>query len=220
MTYSHFTPVFIPRVLKRCVIGVFASIMILTGQNLMAVEEAKYTVLKQQDEFEIRQYAPSIVAEVVVEGEFTTASNKAFRKLFKFISGDNTRQGKIAMTAPVSQTAGSEKIAMTAPVGQQASPGGWVISFMMPASYSMETIPLPTDTDIRLREIPAYRAAAVQYPGTWSEKNYQKYLERLRDWVDRQQLITSGEPVWARYNAPFTPWFMRRNEILIPVKSD
>ena len=205
--------------MKRFVIGVFASIILLTGQNLMAVEEAKYTVVKQQEEFEIRQYEASIVAEVVVQGDFKGASNKAFRKLFKFISGDNTRQSKIAMTAPVSQTPESEKIAMTAPVGQQASAEGWVVSFMMPDSYTMETIPLPTDPGVNLREIPAYQAAAIEYSGTWSEKNYQKHLERLRKWVDQEGLVTSGEPVWARYNAPFTPWFMRRNEILILIES-
>lgn len=181
----------------------------------MAVEEAKYTVVKQQDDFEIRDYAPSIVAEVVVKGDFKGASNKAFRKLFKFISGDNTRQSKIAMTAPVSQTPESEKIAMTAPVGQQASEDGWLVSFMMPASYTMETIPVPTDPEVNLREIPAYQAATIEYSGTWSRKNYEKHLERLQTWVDEENLITNGEPVWARYNAPFVPWFMRRNEILI-----
>jgi len=204
--------------MKNLLMGVIASFMILTGQNLMAVEEAEYTVLTQQDDFEIREYGPSIVAEVLVKGDFKAASNKAFRKLFKFISGDNTRQSKIAMTAPVSQTAESEKIAMTAPVGQQASADGWLVSFMMPASYTMETIPVPTDPEVNLRAIPAYRAVAIEYSGTWSEKNYQKHLERLRQWAEEEKLITRGEPVWARYNSPFTPWFMRRNEILIRIE--
>ena len=183
----------------------------------MAVEEAKYTVSVQQDKLEIREYAPSIVAEVVVNGDFEDASGAAFRKLFKYISGDNTGRSKIAMTSPVTQKQESEKIAMTSPVGQRKSDQGWVISFMMPDSYTMDTIPLPDDPSVVLREIPAYRAAAIRYSGRWSEKAYRKQLSLLLQWIEEKNLEITGEPIWARYNAPFTPWFMRRNEILIPV---
>ena len=186
----------------------------MTG-NLMATEEAEYRVLLQEDAFEIREYAPSIVAEVVVNGDFEDASSAAFRKLFNYISGDNTRLDKIAMTAPVSQKSEPEKIAMTSPVGQRASGQGWAVSFMMPASYTIDTIPVPDDPTVVLREVPAYRAAAVRYSGGWSEKRYGKYLALLQDWIEQSELEAAGEPVWARYNAPFTPWFMRRNEILI-----
>jgi len=187
----------------------------LVSGNLMATEEAEYSVSLQKDEFEIREYAPSIVAEVIVYADFEDASNVAFRKLFKYISGDNTRRDKIEMTTPVSQKAESEKIAMTSPVGQHASGQGWAVSFMMPASYTMETIPVPEDPDVILREIPAYRAGAIRYSGRWSEKSYKKHLASLEEWIEQNDLKVAGEPVWARYNAPFTPWFMRRNEILI-----
>lgn len=183
----------------------------------MAVEEAEYTVSVKQDELEIREYAPSIVAEVIVDGEFEDASSAAFRTLFKYISGKNTAQSKIAMTAPVSQKAEPEKIAMTSPVGQRKSDQGWAVSFMMPASYTMDTIPVPDDPSVVLREIPAHRAAAIRYSGVWSEKAYRKHLSSLQEWMKSQNLESAGEPVWARYNAPFTPWFMRRNEILIPL---
>jgi len=183
----------------------------------MAVEEAKYTVSMQQDKLEIREYAPSIVAEVIVNGDFEDASSAAFRKLFKYISGENTARNKIAMTAPVTQKAEPEKIAMTSPVGQRKSGQGWAVSFMMPAFYTMETIPTPDNPDVVLREIPAYRAAAIRYSGTWSEKAYNKQLLLLQEWIDAQDLEVTGEPIWARYNAPFIPWFMRRNEILIPI---
>lgn len=193
-------------------IAVFTAMM--TG-NLMATEEAEYRVLLQEDAFEIREYAPSIVAEVVVNGDFEDASSAAFRKLFNYISGDNTRRDKIAMTAPVSQKPEPEKIAMTSPVGQRASGQGWAVSFMMPASYTIDTIPVPDDPTVVLREVPAYRAAAVRYSGGWSEKRYGKNLALLQDWIEQSELEAVGEPVWARYNAPFTPWFMRRNEILV-----
>ncbi len=203
--------------MKTINITLWALFAILMTGNLMAIEEAEYTVLLKDETLEIRQYAPSIVAEVIVNDNFEDASNKAFRKLFKYISGSNSSRSKIAMTAPVSQESQSEKIAMTAPVGQRAAEQGWAVSFMMPASYTMDTIPLPEDASVKLREVPAYRAAAIRYSGTWSEKNYNKQLVILNNWIDQNKLEATGMPLWARYNAPFTPWFMRRNEILVPV---
>ena len=189
----------------------------MTG-TAMAVEEAQYQVIRTDDTIEIREYAPSIVAETVVNDDFESAGNRAFRKLFNYISGDNSTADKIAMTAPVTQQEKqSEKIAMTAPVGQRATPDGWAVSFMMPASYTMETIPQPDDPAVVLRHIPEYRAVAIRYSGFWSEKNYAEQLEKLQAWISKNQLETTGPPVWARYNAPFTPWFMRRNEILVPI---
>jgi hypothetical protein len=204
--------------MNRSVILVTA-LLALTAEDVMGVEEAKYNVIKQQDKLEVRDYEPSIVAEVIVNDDFEDASNKAFRKLFNYISGDNTGRNKIAMTAPVSQKAEPEKIAMTSPVGQRKADQGWAVSFMMPASYTMDTIPVPDDPSIVLREVPAHRAAAIRYSGTWSEKSYKKHLARLLEWMESEDLEATGEPVWARYNAPFTPWFMRRNEILIPIGS-
>jgi hypothetical protein len=191
----------------------------LATGNAVAVEEAKYTVALQQDKLEIRDYEPSIIAEVIVDGSFEEASSTAFRTLFNYISGENTGRSEIAMTAPVAQQAAPQKIAMTAPVGQHRTEGGWAVSFMMPASYSMDTIPTPNDARVVLREVPAYRAAAIRYSGTWSEKSYRKHLSRLMEWMAAENLVASGEPVWARYNAPYVPWFMRRNEILVPIHS-
>jgi effector-binding domain-containing protein len=185
--------------------------------ELMAIEEAEYSVIEQSGDIELRDYAPSIVAETTVEDDFKSAGNRAFRPLFKYISGDNETRDEIAMTSPVSQQKASEKIAMTAPVSQQASGDGWVVSFMMPASYTMSTIPRPTNPEVRIREIPAFRAAAIRFSGRWTEKNYQEHLEELQAWIAQNQLSVVGDPVWARYDPPFKPWFMRRNEILIPV---
>ena len=205
--------------MKRTGIILVAALLALMAESVMGVEEAKYNVIKQQDKLEIRDYEPSIVAEVIVNDDFEDASNKAFRTLFNYISGDNTGRNKIAMTSPVSQKAEPEKIAMTSPVGQRKAERGWAVSFMMPASYTMDTIPVPDDPSVVLREVPAHRAAAIRYSGTWSEKSYNKHLARLLEWMESESLEAVGEPVWARYNAPFTPWFMRRNEILIPIGS-
>lgn len=192
-------------------------VMVFASSSLMAIEEAKYRVVLADGPIEIRDYEPSIVAETVVSGDFEDAGNSAFRRLFKYIDGNNVTQEEIAMTAPVSQER-SEKIAMTSPVGQQPAPGGWAVSFMMPASYTIETIPEPKDDSVAIREMPAYRAAAIRYSGFWSEKNYQEHLAELNAWLDANGYQRDGEPVWARYDAPFKPWFLRRNEILIPVE--
>ncbi len=192
-------------------------LMLIGAIPAMATDEAPYTVVKTDDIFELREYQAQILAEIIVDGDLEGAGNKAFRPLFRYISGDNTSRGKIAMTAPVSQEQKGEKIAMTAPVSQQSARGKWVVSFTMPASYTMETLPVPDDPNIKLRQVPARRVAAVRYSGLWSEEKYLLNKEKLVKWLKDNRFTASGEPVWARYNAPFTLWFMRRNEILIPV---
>lgn len=186
----------------------------------MAIEEAKYNVVKKDGRFEVRDYEPHILAETVVEGDIEQAGSKAFRKLFRYISGDNSSREKVEMTAPVSQEPGGEKIEMTAPVGQQGAQGQWTVSFMMPASYTLETLPEPDDPNISLRLVPALRMAAVRYSGFWSEKKYLQHKNKLEAWINEEGLTIVGDPVWARYNPPFTPWFLRRNEILIPVDAN
>lgn len=195
-----------------------ATILIFGAMNAMATPEALYRVENKFDKFEIREYAPQILAETIVEGSLEDAGDKAFRRLFRYISGENRSRAKVAMTAPVSQEKAGEKIQMTAPVGQQRVQDKWAVSFMMPASYTLETLPVPNDAQITLRQVPARRMAAVRYSGLWSEKNYLRNKSELETWIREQGLAITGDPVWARYNPPFTPWFMRRNEILIPVK--
>jgi hypothetical protein len=197
-----------------------AALLILTGATTaMATEEAPYTVLKTDDIFELRDYPPQVLAEIIVDGDLEGAGNKAFRPLFRYISGDNRSRSTIAMTTPVSQEQQGEKISMTAPVSQQSVAGKWAVSFMMPASYTLETLPIPDDPGITLRPVPARRVAAVRYSGFWSEEKYLLNKEKLEQWIQKNRFTIKGEPVWARYNPPFTLWFMRRNEILIPITS-
>ena len=190
----------------------------LGATNAMATEEAKYTVVIKEETFELRDYQPHIVAEIVVDGNIDDASSKAFGSLFGYISGKNKSRNKVAMTAPVSQAPAAEKIPMTAPVGQQSVGNKWAVSFMMPASYTMETLPKPDDRNIALRAVPARRIVAIRYSGLWSEKRYLEHKLQLETWIRKNKLKASGEASWARYDPPFKPWFMRRNEILIPVE--
>ena len=204
--------------MKRSIRNIFAAAVIIIGAiDSMAIEEAAYTVVIKDEKFEIRDYAPHILAETFVEGDFEEAGNKAFNVLFGYISGDNRSREKLAMTAPVSQEPKGEKIKMTAPVGQQRVQESWAVSFMMPASYTLETLPEPEDPKVTLRQVPARRMAAVRYSGFWSEKRYLRYKLELESWIHERGLTIVGDPIWARYNPPFTPWFLRRNEILIPV---
>jgi hypothetical protein len=204
--------------MKHSIRIILATAVIIFGaMDAMAIEEAAYEVLQKDNRFEIRDYASHILAETVVEGDLEEAGNMAFRRLFRYISGENRSRKKVPMTAPVSQEPMGEKITMTAPVGQQRVQEKWAVSFMMPASYTLETLPEPEDPKVTLRQVPARRMATVRYSGFWSEKNYLRYKLELESWIRGKGLTVVGDPIWARYNPPFTPWFLRRNEILIPV---
>ena len=181
-------------------------------------EEAKYRVVLKEGSHELRQYNPQIVAETIVEGEFDEVGNKAFRLLFDYISGNNRKNKQIPMTAPVSQEKDGEKIPMTAPVNQEQRGDQWSITFLMPSSYTMQTVPVPVDDRVQLREIPERLMAAITYSGTWSQKRYDVHKRKLFGWIGEKRLLQVGEPIYARYNPPFTLWFMRRNEVLIPVR--
>ena len=198
--------------------------LLLTVGAAFAYEQPKYEIVKIYDGFELRRYAPYIVAETVVTGKFDDAGNKAFRILFRYISGDNLKKTEIPMTAPGNQspaTESGEKIEMTAPVEQ--TPHGknadtYVFSFIMPSKYTIETLPVPSDSRIKLRKVKSRLLAALTYSGTWSEKRYRQHETALLEAVKTAGLITIGEPIFARYNSPFTLWFLRKNEVLVEVE--
>ena len=191
---------------------------LLVAKSAMAVEKAKYTVLEREEDFEIRQYDPQIVAETFVEGNLEEVGNEGFRRLYAYISGENTKKQSISMTAPVGQETRSEKIAMTAPVKQEKKDNQWRITFLMPAVYTLETLPEPNDNKVKLKADPGRLMAAVRYSGTWSEDGYEENKALLEDYIQKRGLVKAGEPVWARYDPPFMPWFLRRNEVLIPIE--
>jgi hypothetical protein len=195
------------------------SLLLSMEGTAMATEQPSYRVVKKLADLEVREYPAIVVAETEVSGTRESAGNSGFRALAGYIFGKNRGERKIAMTAPVTQAEG-QKIAMTAPVTQARSGGGedgarWLIQFMMPAQYSLETLPEPLDPDIHFRLLPARRVAALAYSGTWAESRYLEHLARLREAMRREGLQPRGEPVWARYDPPWTPWFLRRNEILL-----
>jgi hypothetical protein len=202
----------------RSTLLIFCALLFVTTGEAMAYEEAKYTVILKEESFELRQYEPHIIAETIVEGDFDKAGNEGFGRLFKYISGENQKKQTISMTTPVSQEAGPEKITMTAPVSQERTGDQWRIAFVMPSAYTMDTLPQPVDPKVLLKQLPARHMAAITYSGTWSEKKYEEQKALLRAFIQKKKLHPLGEPVLARYNSPFTLWFLRRNEVLIPVQ--
>lgn len=177
----------------------------------MAIDEPPYTIIRTQDAFEVRRYEPYRVAETVVNAAAEDAGNQGFRILAAYIFGRNNGERKIAMTAPVAQT--PIKIAMTAPVAQSARAGGYVIQFAMPREWTLETLPEPLDSQVTLGAIPARTVAVIRYSGTWSQSRYEENLKRLQDALEQEGLHWHGEAMWARYDPPWKPWFLRRNEI-------
>ncbi len=188
-----------------------ACLMLAVWSPAMAVDELSYSVVRTHETYEVRRIESHLVAETLVHGSAAEAGNQGFRILAEYIFGGNKGARRIAMTAPVAQA--PVKIAMTAPVAQTAGPGGHVVQFAMPREWTLETLPEPTDPRVQLRAVPARTVAVLRYSGTWSQDRYDTHLHTLETALARDGVKWHGEPVWARYDPPWVPWFVRRNEI-------
>ena len=181
------------------------------------VESAPYDVVRADENIEVRTYERMILAVTpMVKG--SNGRGGSFGRLFNYISGDNVAATKIPMTAPVFMAENeSVEIPMTAPVFMGGE--GTTMSFVLPAEYTMETAPVPTNDQVRLEEITDYTVAVIQFSGLLNDENSAKHEAQLREWIAGQPYEIVGEAVTAGYDAPFTIPAMRRNEILIPVKA-
>lgn len=184
-----------------------------TAMTAHATEEPEYQVVRELGRVEVRQYAAYTAAEVLVPGPAADAGGQAFPILAGYIFGKNKGEQKMAMTAPVTQTAVPVKLEMTAPVTQTVAPDGFRVQFVLPKGVTLANAPQPLDARIQLRQVLPAQVAVIRYSGFWSESNYGEHLAELQATLRGANLAWSGEPVFSRYNAPFTPWFMRRNEI-------
>lgn len=183
-----------------------------------AIEEPEYEVIKTIDKVEFRKYSPYVVAEVVLNTATEDAANQAFPILSGYIFGKNKGEKKFSMTAPVTQTAEPIRLEMAVPVTQATVTGALRVQFVLPRGVTLETAPEPIDPRVQLRLVAARTWAVIRYSGSWSKANYEENLGILRAQVEIHAVATEGEPVWARYNAPFTPWFLRRNEIWLALR--
>jgi hypothetical protein len=211
-------------VLRGALLVVVAALPLLIGGNAMAIEEPSYQVVRTYPGFELRRYKPYIVAETEVSGGFDEVGNQAFSILAGYIFGNNRSKTKIEMTAPVSQqpAGGGERIGMTAPVTQKPLAGSdgnsYIVSFVMPARFTLQNLPEPTDPRVHFREEPARLMAVRRYAGRWTEENYRRNESALLAAVRDAGLKAIGEPIYARYNSPFSLWFLRRNEVMLEVE--
>ena len=195
------------------------TLIVLSGGAVMAVDEPKFQVIDKFADIEIRKVSGFWLVEIVVEGEEKEAGNLAFRPLFKYISGENVRAEKISMTAPVNQQPSGETIAMTAPVNQsQAGERKYAVSFVLPEEFNSRLPPQPLDARLRLRQVPARTVAVIRYRGTWSTENMVEKREVLLSALRANaKWKVRGAPVWSRFDPPFMPWFLRRNEVQVEV---
>lgn len=189
----------------------------VTGVFAMATEEPPFTVTLAKGAFEVRDYPALVAAEVSVGGQRRDAASKGFRLLAGYIFGGNTRKQRIAMTAPVTQApSGGEKIAMTAPVLLSGG-GPWTIRFIMPRGSALDTLPTPNNPAVKLRELPPSRVAVIKFSGLAKQADVDAKTQLLSQFIKAQQLQATGPASLAQYDPPWTLWFMRRNEVMIPV---
>jgi hypothetical protein len=177
----------------------------LSGLLLKGIEHPKFTLISKNGHFEVRKYEPYIVAETVVDGPLENAGSNAFGILAGYINSKNQESKKISMTAPVTQ--------------QQIEKNKFAVQFMMPSEWTLDTLPKPNNPNITLKMMPARTFAVHRYNGGWSEKLFQEELAKLNFEIQSHNLkpVPGEPPVWARFNSPMAPWFMRTNDIMIPI---
>jgi hypothetical protein len=178
----------------------------------MAIERAQYSVVTKNPPYEVRDYASSIVAIVSVHGSRSDAVESGFRLLANYIFGDNKQRSKIAMTAPVTQLPQPSE-----PKQADSPQTSWLVRFMMPSGYTLNSLPTPVDTRVQFEQIPAHRVAAIRFSGFWSDANLTSHEAQLRNWMQSQHLKPDSPPTFAYYDPPWTPWFMRTIEVLIDI---
>ena len=186
----------------------------------MATEEPPYESLEMSGDVELRRYAPLIVAETLVDGPLDRASSEGFRRIAAYIFGGNRPASgapgqKITMTAPVTMEPDPQRIEMTAPVTIEGGGGNWRLSFVMPSGFTMATLPSPIDSRVTLREIPERTTAALAFSGLAREEKVARKTGELRSWLAGRGIDQTSPRRLARYNPPWTPPFLRRNEILV-----
>jgi hypothetical protein len=190
------------------------------GYRRIMTQEQPYVVVHTLTRGgQLRRYPAHVVAEVTTKGSFSSAGNIAFGPLFAYINGENRPRRTVAMTAPVVQSSSPrERIAMTAPVVQHGGDDSYTVAFVLPASMTEETAPEPANPRVQIRTVPSRLAAALTYSGRWSQASYEHHCARLLQALESEGLTPVGGPRFARFDPPFKPWFLRRNEVVIDVE--
>lgn len=197
------------------------STIILASCSVFGIErteEATYSVILEEGDFQVREYAPALIAQTRTKGEYKASSNKSFRKLAGYIFGDNVSQEKIEMTTPVLQENKSEKIAMTVPVLVKEDNSEWEMTFVLPAQYTMETIPKPNNPDVEVKQQPSRKVATLRFSGLLNAEKMAVKTNELENWLAEKNYVAIAAPYTAAYNPPWTLPMLRRNEALIEIE--
>lgn len=180
-------------------------------------EEPKHYVLMKEEDKQIRKYYPFMMAQTFVRGDYQFSTSEGFYRLANYIFGSNSEGEKMSMTTPVFQSK-SRKLVMASPVLQEQRSDGWMMSFVLPAKYKIESVPKPLVENIEIIKVPALIVAAIRYRGANSEEKIVHYSKELIDWIETQdQYQIISEPRCAQYDAPHVLPFFRRNEIQITI---
>jgi hypothetical protein len=183
----------------------------------MAIQKPEYKLIIRERSFELREYRPYLSLQVTIKAsDYNEAASRGFSPLANYIFGGNISKTKIAMTAPVSAQPKSERIAMTSPVTLSGD-GEYTVEFFIPRKYTLDTLPTPLDDRITFHAYPTRRMAVVRFSGRFNQENFEKNIHLLNEWIHKEGFNEKGEPIIAGYDPPFTPWFMKHNEVLIEV---
>ncbi len=196
-------------VFMLCVIGALDKPAHATEYEL-----PQYDVVEKDGDFEIREYAPQLVAEITMGGERCDAATRGFRVLADFIFGNNSHDKPVNMTAPVVQEE-VQRLAGRSLFPVNSDEDVWIVRFMMPSEFTQETLPKPDDERIHIATLPGHRTVSVTFTGLWTDSNLEGHFVKLQQFIADHKLQTTGKPVYAFYDDPFTwPW-SRRNEIIV-----
>ena len=181
-------------------------------------EQQVYEVVRTEAAFELRLYPQHVVAEMEVDSTFESAGSSAFRPLVGYIGGGNESGTGMSMTAPVIQRQDETAVLDQPMTTTDISPGRYVVSFVLPADTDASTVPAPKDERVRVRVVEEEYAAAVRFSGRWTAASYTQRVDSLRAAIAEAGLEPTGPVRFARFDPPWTPWFLRRNEVVIPVR--
>ncbi len=191
---------------------VFLSFLFYFWANISAaIEEPSYRVISANGMYELREYEDRIAVQTIQNN----GQNGAFRKLFKYISGSNTSSRKIDMTAPVTQ---SVEIDKTLPIAQKLQDGKTVMQFFLPSKFKLEQAPQPLSEDLSIVVVKRGKYAVIKYTGRSTFRNFEKHSKILIEALSLDKVKTVGPPIKATFDGPLTPFFLRRNEVMIRVK--
>jgi effector-binding domain-containing protein len=181
-------------------------------------EEAPYSLLSEAGNIQIRLYPPVLVAETVIDASYEDSGSIGFNRLAGYIFGGNVQKEKMAMTAPVLRESASENIAMTAPVMQQKKGEQWVMTFVMPSSYTLETLPTPLDDKVVIKQMPAKKVAVLTYSGSLNQESITENSKVLLEWLAQNHFKALSASRSAAFDPPWTLPILRRNEVHVDVE--